>query len=1044
MADHTPTQEQIRKRVTVVVCDIGGSTTLAERLDAESLKQVIGDYLDRIRRVLERHEATVERFLGSAIMGVFGLPRSHEDDAMRALLAAVEIREEVATLNADLQRRWGVPIALRTGVHTGTVIAGVTVTDLTTIGEAVSLAIRFQQAAHPGEIILAEETYRLVRHAVTVEPVAPLVVEDNLEPVGAVRLLKMEPAAHGSGRRLSSRMVGRDRELNLLHEAFERSIRDRTCHLFTLLGAAGVGKSRLIHEFTSTIQERATILSGRCLPYGDGITLWPVIDVIRQAVALANDDRPEVVHDELMATLLGDEQEQERGRLIADRVASLLGSGNVVGMPEEYFWAVRKVLEAVAHRQPLAVIFDDLHWGEPTFLDVVEHLVDWSRDAPILIVCVARPELFENRANWGGGKANATSITLERLTDGECRRLLANLLGETGLTDAALAHIGDSADGNPLFIEELLAMLIDDGLLRKTDKRWKPTGDLARISIPPTIHALLSARLEQLEADERTTIERAAVIGKVFYLSALQHLLPESVHPGLQDSLRRLIRKDLIRPFPSDLAGEEAFRFRHILIRDAAYDALPKAPRAELHEQFALWLEQRSGQRAMEYEEIVAHHLEKAYRYRTELGLTDERGHRLARRAMERLARAGHRAVLRGDMSAAVNIFSRATQLLPGGNPVRLDLSIRLGEALAKIGRFETADEILNEVLIEAVGNPSLEAHALVEQIFVRISTQTEGGLDNALNEAKRAITLFEELHDEQGLIRAWNVIAEVSNIQGHMAGRQEAAQRSLSYARKVGDEREEAWAIWGIIGAMALGPTPAEQVIQFAESQLAWAAAHGYRWLEVGALLHLGSMHAMRGRFEQARRLLAESRSVSEDLGLEILAAAGRQISGTVEQLAGDLPAAERELRRGYEALEALGEKSYLSTIAAQLAGVLYAEGQYETAEQFAKASQAAATADDIVSQVLWRGTEAKVLVTRGASLEAERLAEEALRLARQTDVTLLHGQALVDLAEVRQLTGHPKQAAELLDQAGSVWERKGNLAARRDGRAKVAMKGA
>jgi predicted ATPase/class 3 adenylate cyclase len=1042
MADHTPAQEQIRKRVTVVVCDIGGSTTLAERLDTESLKQVIGDYLDRMRRVLERHEATVERFLGSAIMGVFGLPRSHEDDAMRALLAAVKIREEVATLNADLQRRWGVPIALRTGVYTGTVIAGVAVTDLTTIGEAVSLAIRFQQAAHPGEIILAEETYRLVRHAVTVEPVAPLVVEDNLEPVGAVRLLKVAPAAHGSGRRLSSRMVGRDRELNLLHEAFERSIRDRTCHLFTLLGTAGVGKSRLIHEFTSTIQERATILSGRCLPYGDGITMWPVIDVIRQAVALAHDDSPEVVHDKLMATLLRDEQ--ERGRLIAERVASLLGSGNVVGMPEEYFWAVRKVLEAVAHHHPLAVIFDDLHWGEPTFLDLIEHLVDWSRDAPILVVCVARPELFENRANWGGGKANATSITLERLTDAECRRLLANLLGETGLADAALAHIGDSADGNPLFIEELLAMLIDDGLLRKTDKRWKPTGDLARISIPPTIQALLSARLEQLEADERTTIERAAVIGKVFYLSALQHLLPESVHPGLRDSLRSLIRKDLIRPFPSDLSDEEAFQIRHILIRDAAYDALPKAPRAELHEQFALWLERRSGQRAKEYEEIVAHHLEKAYRYRTELGLTDERGHRLARRAVELLARAGHRAVLRGDMSAAVNIFSRATQLLPAGDPVRLDLSIRLGEALAKIGRFETADEILNEVLIEAADNPGLEAHALVEQIFVRISTQTEGGLDEALNEAKRAITLFEELHDEQGLIRAWNVIAEVSNIQGHMAGRQEAAQQSLSYARKVGDEREEAWAIWGVIGAMALGPTPAEQVIQFAESQLAWAVAHGYRWLEVGALLHLGSMHAMRGRFEQARRLLAESRSVSEDLGLEIMAAAGRQISGAVEQLAGDLPAAEREFRRGYEALEALGEKSYLSTIAAQLAGVLYAEGQYETAEQFAKASQAAATADDIVSQVLWRGTEAKVLVTRGASQEAERLAEEALRLARQTDVTWLHGQALVDLAEVRQLTGHPKQAAELLDQAGSVWERKGNLAARLDGRAKVAMKGA
>jgi tetratricopeptide (TPR) repeat protein len=348
-------------------------------------------------------------------------------------------------------------------------------------------------------------------------------------------------------------------------------------------------------------------------------------------------------------------------------------------------------------------------------------------------------------------------------------------------------------------------------------------------------------------------------------------------------------------------------------------------------------------------------------------------------------------------------------------------------------GSFEKADQTLSNVLEKAAGNPSLEAHALIERSFARISTETGSGLNEALGEAERAIKLFEELHDEQGLIRAWLLVAEVMTTQGRMARRQEAAQRALTYARRVGDEREEAWAIWGVIGAMAHGPAPAEQVIQFAETQLAWAVAHGHRWLEVGALMHLGHMHAMRGRFQQARQLVAQSRSVSEDLGLEIMAAAGRQISGTVEQLAGDLVAAERELRQGYEILEAHGENSYLSTIAGQLAGVLYDQGRYEAAEQFAKVSQTAASADDIVSQVLWRGTEAKVLARRGAYPEADRLAREAVTLAERIDLTGFRGQAHIDLAEVLQLAGLQEEATEQLERAARLWELKGNLAALR-----------
>jgi AAA ATPase-like protein len=429
------------------------------------------------------------------IVGVFGLPLLHEDDALRAVRAAAEMRDEVASLNEWLQRDWGVPIAVRTGINTGTIIVGASSVGKAFIThEAVSLAVRLGQAAHPGEILLGESTYRLVRAAVTVEPVAALVVEGRQEPVQAVRLTSTAPDLVSQSR-LSSAMVGRDRDQNLLHEAFERVVRDRNCHLFTILGGAGVGKSRLVAEFASAVRERATILSGRCLPYGDGITLWPLIEVIRQAARIAEDVPTEVVKDKLAEAMAG----QEHGGHIARRVAALLGIGDPAGSPEEQFWAVRKLAETVARRRPLVVHFDDLHWAEPTFLDLVEHVAEWSRDAPLLIVCSARPDLLDQRPNWGEGKLNTTTIMLEPLTEAESLRVIANLLGGTPPAGTDWAGVNQAAEGNPLFLEELVAMLIDDGILRRQDDRWVPIADLSGIAVPPTINALLSARLEQLE-----------------------------------------------------------------------------------------------------------------------------------------------------------------------------------------------------------------------------------------------------------------------------------------------------------------------------------------------------------------------------------------------------------------------------------------------------------------------------------------------------------------------------------------------------------------
>ena len=1036
MPDETLGHEQIRKTVTVVFCDVSGSTTLGERLDTASLERVLSDYTHRMRRVLEHHGATVERFLGDAIVGVFGLPQLHEDDAWRAVRAAVEMRDEVSALNEVLQSEWGVPIAVRTGLNTGTVITGASAGSRAIItGEAVSLAIRFGQAAYPGEIILGESTYRMVKGQVTVEPVPLVVLEGQREPVRPVRLMGVLP---GSDPRLSSPMVGRDREQNLLHDAFERVVRDRVCHLFTVRGSAGVGKSRLAYEFTSTVKERATVLFGRCLPYGEGVALWPLVSVIRQVAALTEDDQLEVVQAKLVSAMNG----QERAVLIAERVAAMLGMRQVVGASEEHFWAVRKLLEAVARRRPLVVVFDDLHWGEPTFLDLVEHLAESSREAAILVVCIARPELIERRPHWGGGKlSNATSITLEPLTETESRHLMANLLGEEDLAAETWARAGEKAEGNPLFVEEVLAMLIDDGLLRRDGEHWAPTADLTHVAIPPTIHALLSTRLEQLDPGERAVIERAAVIGKVFYLGAVSHLLPDGDPQPLRNHLKGLIGKDLVRPVSSDFGDEETYRFRHILIRDTAYEGLSKALRAEFHERLANWLERYAGDRIKQYEEILAYHLEQACRYRDELGLVDERSRRLARRAVERLVRGAHRADVRGDMPAAAALFQRARQLMPEDDPMRVDLSIRLGHALVKVGSLEEASTVLDDALSRAatLGDQGLLAHALIEHTSARISTGTDASLRTALGEAEQAIVLFEKLNDDQGLSTAWSLVAEIHNIHGRFAASREALECALVHARSIGDEREVAWAIWGIVGSMAHGPTPAEEVVRFAGEQLEWARVEGHRWVEAGALMHLGQAQAIRGHFEEARGLVAQSRATYNDLGLGLFAAALSQISGWVEWYAGELTGAEAELRRGYEALEAFKEKGYLSTVAAQLAEVLYAQGRDEEAERYTRTSEAAASKEDLVTQMLWRGTRAKIRARRGAPVEAEQLAREAVALAERTDMLNMRGQVVVDLAEVLLLAGPSEEAIGHLEEAVRLYTRKGNLVALRETRARL-----
>ena len=590
---------EVRKVVTVLFCDLTGSTAIGERTDPEVLRALMNRYYDAARVALERHGGTVEKFVGDAVMAVFGIPTASEDDALRAVRASVELRDLVHELGLEA----------RIGVNTGAVVAGEGDTLVT--GDAVNVAARLEQSAGAGEILLGDDTYRLVRDAVDGEATA-LGVKGKSDPVPAFRLVRLDAAAAGLTRSFGAPLVGRVRERERLRDDFADVTSTRSCRLFTLIGPAGVGKSRVVSDLLGEIADSATIARGRALSYGEGITYWPLVEVLLQ---------------------LG----VEPGEAIRSS-------------PADTQLATRALLERLAEDRPVVLVLDDLHWAEPPLLDLVEHICDWSRGVPIFLLCIARPELLDVRPGWGGGTLNATSLLLEPLDDGDTAELVDRLLDGVELDPATRARILETAEGNPLFLEEMAA------LARESD---------GAVEVPPTIHALLQARLDTLGAEERTVIERGAVEGKVFHRGAVTALAPDPDADDVAGRLLSLVRKELVRPDRTQIPGDDAFRFRHLLIRDTAYESLPKAVRADLHERFAAWLDAHAA--LYEQDEILGYHLEQAARYRAELDADDPRASELAERAGDHLAAAGRTAFRRGDFHATRVLLERAVSLLPDG-----------------------------------------------------------------------------------------------------------------------------------------------------------------------------------------------------------------------------------------------------------------------------------------------------------------------------------------------------------------------------------------
>jgi class 3 adenylate cyclase/predicted ATPase len=955
-----------RKTVTVLFCDLTGSTKLGEALDPEALRSLLAHYFERMKEVVECHGGTVEKFIGDAVMAVFGVPIAHEDDALRALRAAVEMRQIFPELG----------VTGRIGVATGEVVTG-TPERLAT-GDALNVAARLEHAAAPGEVLLGEETLRLTRGAVSVEALEPLDLKGKRAPVPAFRLLDVHELPE---RRHEATFVGRERELEALKQAWDRVLELRRCELVTLLGEAGIGKSRLVAEVLPTIE--ADVVSGRCLPYGEGITYWPVVEVLKQLDALPSD------------------------AAAASALRSLLGEEEQAVSAEEIAWGFRKLLEERAQIRPLVCLFDDVHWGEETFLDLLEHLALLSTGAPILVVCMARPDLSRRRPSW------PVALRLEPLEEAAVRELIPETI-----PDALREKIGLAASGNPLFLSEMLAMV----------------GEVeGEILVPSSLKALLAARLDQLSPSERRILQCAAVEGEIFHRGALLALVPEERQ--LTPHLASLVRTELLRPEKPQLPGEDAFRFRHLLFRDAAYEALPKADRAELHERLASWLSQRGGE-SVELDEILGYHLEQATRYKQELGDPDPV---LAQRAGEHLATAGGRALAREDQFAARNLLERAASVVPDP-ATRAELLPQLAEALMRTGDLEAAKRAYDEGVDFSLvhGDRRLEALARLGRANAQALVDPVAAWEGAAKEREYALGLLESSGDAWALALTLRDVGEDHFDRRRVAEGIATLKRALHYAEQSGDERRQAQIRRRLVNVVVMGPTPVIEAGPYVAELEVWARTNANLGAEAWAMLGQGMLEALEGGFERARALVSTGMSLLQEISpLQFATAA--YFPFLVEMLAENPAGAERALRVGYELLERMGEKAYFSSHAALLAHALCAQGRIVDADDMSAAAEALAAENDLSSQVLWRSARAKVLARTGALREAQTRAHEAVEIAERTMYHFIRSGALMGLAEVLLIAGRRAESATAIERALLLYETKGDIVSA--GRARLAL---
>jgi DNA-binding SARP family transcriptional activator len=966
--------EEPRRRTVVVLAAILAGRARGGVLDIESEELVISAGHKRALEIVARHKGDlVSSPLKHEVFGLFG---RHEHSALRALAAAEELR----LCGAD--GAGPAELVVRIGVDSGVIVAPAS-------SSLVVGARDLAQRAEPGEVLLSDATRRLARRIIRVAPgPAPSTWRLRSLVLGGWAVERDAP------------IVGRARELGRAEAAFEEAVITTSAQLLTVIGDAGVGKSRVARELAERVADRAILLQGRCLSYGEGIAYWPLREALSQIGVESRD---------AIRELLGDVQDAEH---VADIVAAAVGLDPPGHGGEQVRWAFRRLLEALASRRPVLLVIDDAHWAEPPLLELLEYLIDWLPGHPVLVLCLGRPEL-RGRPQLVGGHVRVSSLPLRPLPHDDAMRLLEEKLGEHPLGGSERTRILDRAEGNPLFVEQLLAMHKEDA--------WDEDDDEGEI--PATIQALLAARLDRLGPGERAYIERAAVIGREFWTDAVVELLPPEARATAQQHKDALVKRGLISPERSTLQGEELLRFFHILVRDVAYRSTRKARRGELHERFAGWLERRGES----YDEFVGYHLEQAFKYRRQLGSLggDERA--LGVRAGERLASAGRRSLSRGEVGAAAKLLRRSADLFDAGGEQRADVLLDLGYALSESGDFPGAEQTLETALelARAAGEEALTARLRIELSRRRALVDPSARVEHKRKVANDAIRVFERVGDDSGLARAWMHIAGAYWTLSRCADMEEALERARVFAERAGDARLRSRILGDLARATVIGPRPVGEAIDRCTGCL--EPAQDDITLTAIVRTMLAVLEAMRGEFGRARDYWQQARGALEDAGLNVMLASLQMYCAFIELMAGSPGLAEGELEDACFLLAQIGERHRRPTTCALLGRVLYAQGRYKEAAAKCELTRDEAAKDDVVSQVLWRGTLARVLVRTGARESARRHADSAMALVERTDFLLLHGDALVDRAAVLIAQNRPREAAADLTAAIQLYERKG-----------------
>ena len=930
-----------RKLATVLFVDLVGSTALITGTDPEIARRRVQQYFDKVSHCVMTHGGIVEKFAGDAVMAAFGIPQAHEDDAERAVRAALGILDSVRELGLDV----------RIGIESGEVVVDDASESTFATGEAVNIAARLQQAAPVNSIMIGPGAHRLTLGRFEVEDEGPVEIRGRVEPVWTYRIICAAGGRARPGVRQAP-LVGREAELELLENTYSRAVRDRRAHLFTIYGDPGVGKSRLTKEFVGGL-EGATVLFGRALPYGEGVTYSALSDMVKTAAGIADDDPLDDALEKLR-DCCPDEAVADLLALASGVLEAVKGERN----QQEIAWAAREWAEKLAEPQPLVLVFEDIHWAEDALLELVEHMSTWVKNVPILLLCLARPELLDLRPGWSGGRVRATAIELEPLGRTDSEALVEALLdGELG--SGARQAVLEKSEGNPLFVEETVRMLSEAN-----------GGGVDRI--PDTLQALIAARIDHLPAGGKELLQGAAVMGRIFWKGALGELVLEGtdIDPLLEDLH---LREFVLPEARSSISGEDAFKFKHVLIREVAYSGLSKAARAGYHQRFAEWLRKRAGEELLE---VRAYHLDHATALLAELDGSPPP--KLATEAAVALEEAGRRALAREANATARKLLVRAVELEP-----TLERRFQAARAAWRMSEFPVVSPEMQEVLRLAreAGDRDLEARALVA--LAEVSIFREGDVSRGEELAREALEAAER---DESKIFALEVLNTVAWWRGRLSEGEGYAQEQLEIARRLERADLESEALLSLAGIYTSRQEDdrAEPLIERAktlaeESGSLTARAHAY--------MQSGELYGWRRRDEEALEEYARARELFAEVGAAThLAKAMLRIASTVRR-SGDLEEAEKLAREGIRILKPLEDRGTLCEVQRFLAEVLLDQGRLDEAELYALKAVETVGPQDVSSQASTKTSLALVRATQGRDEEAEALLHESIEILERSE---------------------------------------------------------